>query len=537
MAEADPQIFALGDFTLDVSQGRLMSPKGDVPLRPKTMRLLSVLAQSGGRVMSKDELLGAVWPDVFVTEDSLTQCVHEVREALGTHSAALLKTVPRRGYMLAGLGVQALSPPDPGIEVAPGTIAVMPFQLPEGMGPRLGVLFDGLAHDVISRLARLRGYRVTGRGSVFALRSLASDVQRLRQLLRVAYVASGRVLAPSGAGGPFRLVIDLLRTDDGRLEWVEEVEVPEAGLNLASAAIADRLVQVIALAVTEAEKRQAFDDRVNLPDAWGEFHRGLDRAFRFTSDDMRAALEHFRVATRLDPRFARAHAYASFCTFYFAFTGQLGDRVQGARIALHSAQAALEADPLSPVAHWAYGRAKWLEGDPETGRDHVARAIALCPSFPNAHYMLGFIECYNGDPMTALKHLEISEEQSPFDPFLASIQLTRATAYLRLGDSAAAAYWAERSTAHRTAYGQMLYHASLIQEAAGYGDRARATLAALAEQDPPYDASRYFVGHYAIPDDILAQLRRSQQELAKRETPGVGSGRSRGRQIEIRSPT
>lgn len=87
------------------------------------------------------------------------------------------------------------------------------------------------------------------------------------------------------------------------------------------------------------------------------------------------------------------------------------------------------------------------------------------------------------------------------------------------------------------AYGQMLYHASLIQEAAGYGDRARATLAALAAQDPPYDVSRCFVGHYAIPDDILALLRKSQQELAKRETPGVGSGRSRGRQIEIRSPT
>ncbi|MFM7445297.1 MAG: winged helix-turn-helix domain-containing protein, partial [Tabrizicola sp.] len=287
MAATDPQIFALGEFTLDLAQSRLMSAKGDVALRPKAMRLLSVLAQSGGRVVSKDELLGEVWPDVIVSEDSLTQCVHEVREALGAEHAGLLKTVPRRGYMLSGLDVVALTVPDPASQVAPGTIAVMPFALPDGMDPQTRILFDGLAHDVISRLARLRAYRVTGRGSVFALRSFAGDALRLRQLLRVAYVAAGRVVAEPGREGAYRLVIDLLRTEDGSLEWVEDIPVTLAGINHASAGIADRLVLAIALAVSEAEKRQALADPGTTPDAWVAFHRGLDRAFRFTSDDMR----------------------------------------------------------------------------------------------------------------------------------------------------------------------------------------------------------------------------------------------------------
>jgi DNA-binding winged helix-turn-helix (wHTH) protein/TolB-like protein len=513
MAATDPQIIALGAFTLDLSQSRLMSAKGDVALRPKAMRLLSVLAQSGGRVVSKDDLMSEVWPDVIVTEDSLTQCVHEVREALGREHAALLKTVPRRGYMLSGLDVVALTVPDPTSRVAPGTIAVMPFALPDGIDPQTGVLFDGLVHDVISRLARLRAYRVTGRGSVFALRSFAGDALRLRQLLRVAYVAAGRVVELSGASGAFRLVIDLLRTEDGSLEWVEDIPVTLAEMNQASAVIADRLVLGISLAVSEAEKRLALADQGTTPDAWGAFHRGLDRAFRFTSEDMRGALEHFRTATKLEPKFARAHAYASFCTFYFAFTGQLGDRTSGAKLALQSASAGLEADPLSPVAHWAYGRAMWLAGEPETGRTHVAHAVSLCPSFPNAHYMLGFIDCYNGDPRTALKHMAISEEQSPFDPFLASIQLTRATAFLRIGDADSAAYWAERSTMHRTAYGQMLYHAALLLQAAGRRETARATLATLAERDPGYDGSRYLGSLYALPDDISASLHRSQAQL------------------------
>jgi DNA-binding winged helix-turn-helix (wHTH) protein len=513
MVQADPQIYALGEFTLDFAQGRLISAKGDVPLRPKAMRLLTVLAQNGGRLVSKDELLGEVWPDVIVSEDSLTQCVHEVREALGAESAGLLKTVPRRGYILSGQGVQALTAPDLATRAAPGTIAVMPFILPDGMAHRMRILFDGLAHDVISRLARLRTYRVTGRGSVFALRSLASDVQRLRQLLGVAYVVAGRVLARPGTDGAYRLVIDLLRTEDGSLEWVEEIGISEPEMNLASADIADRLVLALALAVSDAEKRRALADAGTTPDAWREFHLGLDRALRFTSADMRAALEHFRTATELEPGFARAHAYASFCTYHFAFTGQLGDRPAGAKLALQSAGAALEADPLSPVAHWAQGRALWLGGEPDAARAHVARAIELCPSFPNAHYMLGFIECYNGDPTTALKHMAISEAQSPFDPFLASIQLTRATAYLRLGDADRAAYWAERSTVHRTAYGQMLYHAALVLHSAGRRDAALATMDVLAKQDPSYEPRSYFGSFYTLPGDISADLRRSQEKL------------------------
>lgn len=513
MAATDPQIFALGAFTLDLSQSRLMSAKGDVALRPKAMRLLSVLAQNGGRIVSKDDLLSEVWPDVVVTEDSLTQCVHEVREALGAEHAGLLKTVPRRGYMLSGLDVVALTEPDPSSQVAPGTIAVMPFALPEGMDAQTRVLFDGLAHDVISRLARLRAYRVTGRGSVFALRSFAGDALRLRQLLRVAYVAAGRVVVEPGTQGAFRLVMDLLRTEDGSLEWVEDIPVKVAEMNQASVVIADRLVLAIALAVSEAEKSRALADPGTAPDAWGAFHRGLDRAFRFTPDDMRGALEHFRTATTLEPGFARAHAYASFCTFYFAFTGQLGDRAAGVKLALQSASAALEADPLSPVAHWAYGRAIWLAGDPEAGRTHVAQAVSLCPSFPNAHYMLGFIDCFNGDPVTALKHMAISEEQSPFDPFLGSIQLTRATAYLRIGDIDSAAYWAERSTLHRTAYSQMQYHAALILQATGRRETAREIMAALVKRDPGYDVRRYFGTFHALPEDLSSQLNRSQTAL------------------------
>jgi DNA-binding winged helix-turn-helix (wHTH) protein/tetratricopeptide (TPR) repeat protein len=509
-----PQIIALGDFTLDVAQGRLVSPKGEVQLRPKAFRLLAMLAGQRGAVVSKDDLLAEVWPDVIVTEDSLTQCVHEIRTALGPETAGLLRTVPRRGYTLTGPGIGVTMPSEDEVAVSPGSIAVMPFLFPQGLDPHHCLLLDGLTHDVISRLARLRSYRVTGRGSVFALRGFAEDAVRLRRLLRVAYVVSGRVEVRE-PGRRFRLVIDLVRTADGSLEWVDEVSVASDALHNLSAEIAERLVSAISLAVTESEKRCALSDHGNGQTAWEEFHRGLDKAFRFSLDHMRGALAHFRTATDLDPKFARAHAYASFCNYYFTFTGRLDDRAAGVQAALASASLALEADALSPVAHWAYGRAQWLAGAPEQGKAHIAEAVALCPSFPNAHYMLGFIECYHGDARAALTHMSTSEEQSPFDPFLASIQLTRATAHLRLGDLDEAAHWAGLASRHSTAYGQMLYHAAMILEIAGERNAARRTLAELSVRDPTYDTNRYFGSHGDLPDEIASAFRRARSSLMR----------------------
>lgn len=174
---------------------------------------------------------------------------------------------------------------------------------------------------------------------------------------------------------------------------------------------------------------------------------------------------------------------------------------------------------MSPVAHWAHGRALWLSGEPDRGKAHIAEAVGLCPSFPNAHYMLGFIECYHGDAKAALRHLATSEAQSPFDPFLASIQLTRATALLRLGDHESALRCAGQASRHRTAYGQMLYHAALLMEAAGDRPAALQTLADLAVRDPTYDTSRYFGSLYAMPDDIGTGLRRAQTSL-RQSMPG-----------------
>ena len=91
-------VYRFEGFTLDLARGALFDPDGaELRLRPKAFALLRHLAENAERLIDRDEILGAVWPGVFVTEDSVTLCVRQLRAALGNPDGRMLRTVPRRG--------------------------------------------------------------------------------------------------------------------------------------------------------------------------------------------------------------------------------------------------------------------------------------------------------------------------------------------------------------------------------------------------------------------------------------------------------
>jgi eukaryotic-like serine/threonine-protein kinase len=102
MTEPDSQprpSYFFGEFTLDLERGGLWRGALEVKLRPKVFEALAYLVQRPNRLVAKDEMMKALWPDSFVTDDSVVQCFVELRRALGDDAASLLKTVPRRGYV------------------------------------------------------------------------------------------------------------------------------------------------------------------------------------------------------------------------------------------------------------------------------------------------------------------------------------------------------------------------------------------------------------------------------------------------------
>ncbi|MBD0272046.1 MAG: winged helix-turn-helix domain-containing protein [Acetobacteraceae bacterium] len=99
-------------FVLDPTRGSLLGPDGaEVPLRPKSLDVLRHLAGNAGRLVPRDELMAAAWPDAVVSDDSITQCVAEVRRALGDEAQRLLRTVPKRGYLFAAEVARGGPPP------------------------------------------------------------------------------------------------------------------------------------------------------------------------------------------------------------------------------------------------------------------------------------------------------------------------------------------------------------------------------------------------------------------------------------------
>jgi len=97
MHTINPKTLRFDIYTLDLQRCSLLCGRDAIQLRPKSFDVLRYLAEHAGRVVSKDELIHTIWPDLFVTEDSVVQCIADIRAALRDDAHRIIKTVPRRG--------------------------------------------------------------------------------------------------------------------------------------------------------------------------------------------------------------------------------------------------------------------------------------------------------------------------------------------------------------------------------------------------------------------------------------------------------
>jgi DNA-binding winged helix-turn-helix (wHTH) protein len=153
-------------FTLDLDRLCLFGPSGRASLRPKSFDVLRYLVAHPRRVVGKDELIKAVWPNVIVTDESLTRCISDVRHALGDASQQIIKTVPKRGYLLdqevsvldttTGATpdrIKACTPDDFFLPTEGPIVGVFPFRAISG-DPRYANCMNGIAESIIVALSR-----------------------------------------------------------------------------------------------------------------------------------------------------------------------------------------------------------------------------------------------------------------------------------------------------------------------------------------------------------------------------------------------
>ena len=368
-----------------------------------------------------------------------------------------------------------------------GSIAVMPFVDRSTEALARGGAADALAHDIITRLAKLRSLFVIAQGTVFALHERHIGAEEAGRILNVDYVVSGSVRTRDRR---LTVTVELAETRSARIVWAETFHHKLDDAFLVLDEIGNRIVATIASEIETIERNRAILKPPSSLDAWEAYHRGLWHMYRYRKPDNDMARHFFQTAVRLDPTFSRAYAGLSFTHFQDAF--QNWEKREPEIDKAHAAAVeGLMADDRDPAVHWAMGRALWLRGRPDESVTELERSIDLSPNFALGHYNLSFVRSIVGDPQAAITSSDLSRDLSPFDPMLFGMLATRAMALVRLGRFEEAAGWAVKAAARPNAFPHIHAIAACSLALAGSLDQARSHAAAVHKTAPRYSLAEF----------------------------------------------
>ena len=414
-------------FTFDLPRGTLLAADGtEVSLRPKSLALLGHLVARAGHVVGRAELLAAVWPGLHVTDDSIAQCVKEIRRALGDEGHRLLRTLPRRGYVLAASVSRADAAP--AMALAPGTgpsgavprplagrpvVAVLPFG---NGGSEAGreYFIDGLTADLITDLTRFQ-----------VLHVVAPPRSVRRPPPGAGYVVGGSVRSD---GGRARVTAYLDDARTGMRLWAERFDRLLNDLFTVQDELATAIAARLVAQVDQEGLRQA---RRRPPENLNSYElclRGRELHDRTTEAHTLAAREMFARAIAADPCYADAHAFQAF-TVQRGFSQGWGETRGQAALdeALALAWRAVELEPDSPRCVAVLGYILLLCNRWDEALDAARAAVRLNPGASYGRESYGEVLIHAGDdPEEAVHETQFALSLDPFHPPRMRHQLGRA---------------------------------------------------------------------------------------------------------------
>ena len=428
-----PSALRFGSFVLDLERLCLRGPTGEVELRPKSFEVLRYLAERARRVVPKESLIGAVWPDVTVTDDSLTRCIGEVRRALADKRGEVLKTVPRRGYMLdLPVVAETVATDDDGLdqellpEAAHGNvqdglagrpfIAVLPFANLSGDSENENFC-DGITEDIITELSRFSELRVIARHSSFRYRGREVDLHAVGSELGVRYVLQGGIRRDADR---VRVTAQLVEADSGVQRWAEHYDRTLENVF----AIQDEVVHAIA-SVLVAHLHRAEVERTLLkpPANWRAFDhfvRGADLHLSYQSSQdvatLHEARRHLEQAIQLDPTYARPHAALAISHLSSWTNYGDGEFLQAPALA-RAMGFAREATRLDPQSAQAQATFAWLltwQREHDAALGTLERALRLNPG--HCHWQVAATQMFAGDTDSAVETMGSYMRLDPFYP-------------------------------------------------------------------------------------------------------------------------
>ncbi|HKK23804.1 MAG TPA: winged helix-turn-helix domain-containing protein [Pseudohaliea sp.] len=412
-----PDLLTYRHFSVDVSRGAVLRDSEVYTLRPQSFRVLHYLLSHPDRLVSKQELFEQIWGDAVVTDDSLAQCLVDIRRALGESGRGAVKTVPRRGYLFqaaeAGAAADAVETDEQRLERRAGArwlavpvlllavlsgwwlldarrpdqeaaapaaspapapvIAVMPFA-DFTAGQDMAYLAYGLPEEILNTLTRLQGLRVISRTSSFLPRfSDQKTATEIGEELGATHLLEGSIREHEGM---LRITVQLIETGTGHHSWSETIDRGQDDLfrvqSQLAAAVADRFRLSV---MRPGEPSVAAGD-------YTRYLRAIHGLRQGEFSGLGAAALTLEGVLQRNPAFVAAADALAEITLWRVYLGELAAAEGAARVRTLAQD--MQAAPSGKArAHGVLAElALRLENDLPGAAAHISRALAIAPNTP-----------------------------------------------------------------------------------------------------------------------------------------------------------
>jgi TolB-like protein len=485
------------EYAFDTDRRELHRGADVVSVAPQVFDLLDYLIRNRERVVSKDDLINAIWNGRSVSDAALTTRLNVVRNAIGDtgEEQRLIKTLPRKGFRFVAAVREAqkadgtaavtdnrMEPPKPALTLPDKpSIAVLPFTNLSS-DPAQDYFADGMVEDIITGLSRSKSLFVIARHSTFTYKAKAVDIKQVGRELGVRYVLEGSVRK---AENRVRIAGRLIDAATGAHIWADRFDSEIEDIFDLQDRVTSSVIGAILPQLERAEIERAQRKPTENLQAYDYYLRAFAAFYKFTEEASIEALELTKIARGIDPEFARAYALGARCYILRKVFGWTADAAQERIEARRLARRAIELDQDDPSVLAMAGHALAnVAGEVEEGGALLARAISLDPNLVIARHWSGWGHLWLGDVDAAIEQFSIALRLNPLDPRSYNAQAGLAYAHFLAGRNKDASSWAAAAIRLLPSFLPAQFILAACHAMSGRVEEAREVCARAMQQDP-----------------------------------------------------
>ncbi len=416
--DSRPQrLYEFGPFQLDREAQLLTRDGATVTLSPRMFDLLSVLVENVGRMISKEDLMKAVWKECSVEEGNLTVSIFKLRRVLGrgNNNRPYIETIPRRGYRFAADNREGNQNGNHDVIDAArhsgrydkkSGIAVLPFRF---IGP-VGEEFIGLgiADALITKLSSLTNIAVRPTSSISRFNGTQDPVVAGREL-NVESVLDGSI---QKRGRRVRVTTQLVSVGDGSILWAGKFDEKFSDIFAMEDSISEQLANALNPELTRKERRLLTKRYTESAEAHEAYLKGRYFFAKRAKDGFERGIECFNRAISIDPNYALAHSGLADCSGLLVSHGALFPSEGNVRTE-QAALRAIELEPELAEAHASLGHLRLRQWNWREAENRFKHAIELNPNYAISHNWYATCLLFMGRTQEALLENERALELDP----------------------------------------------------------------------------------------------------------------------------